>query len=370
MQVAGAEVLVAETIRQLGAAIRPVVICLDAVGALGEQARRDGVEVVTLDRQPGFDWGCVRRMSKEVQRLDLDVLHAHQYTPFFYAALGARLARRGTRVILTEHGRHYPDVVSARRRWTNRLVFSKLAARVTSVCEFSARALAEKDGFAPEQIEIIENGIDLSRYAGSESAQEVRRQLGLDPNRRYIGCIARFHPVKDHRTLIDAYHRVSERHADVDLVLVGDGPLRGDLETQARALGLANRVHFLGVRSDVPVVLRALDIFALTSVSEAASITLLEAMATNLPVVVTAVGGNPEIVRAGEDGLLAPRGDANALGEAFHSLLSDPVRARAMGANGARRVQERYRLDRTISQYWKMYVDLAHERSRTHPTGP
>src|SRR6185312_12907577 len=96
---------------------------------------------------------------------------------------------------------------------------------------------------------------------------------------------------------------------DVDLVLAGDGPLRPDLEDLARQLGVANRVIFLGVRSDVPAVLQALDVFAMTSLSEAASLTLLEAMASARPVVVTDVGGNPEIVRNGVDGVLVPRGD-------------------------------------------------------------
>jgi glycosyltransferase involved in cell wall biosynthesis len=143
---------------------------------------------------------------------------------------------------------------------------------------------------------------------------------------------------------------------------VGDGPLRGDLERQAQGLGLTGRVRFLGVRSDVPDVLQAADIFALLSVSEAASLTLLEALASRLPAVVTAVGGNPEIVRDGREGLLVPRGDAAAAASALLRLLDDPGTAGRLGEAGRARVEERYRLDGTVGAYWRLYQRLGGAR--------
>jgi glycosyltransferase involved in cell wall biosynthesis len=144
---------------------------------------------------------------------------------------------------------------------------------------------------------------------------------------------------------------------------VGDGTLRADLERQASDLGLAGRVRFMGIRGDVADILRVVDIFTLTSVSEAASITLLEAMAAARPVVVTAVGGNPEIVRDGVDGLLAPRGDARAIGAALLRLLADPAFARGCGDAGAARVRQEFQLDRTIERYYQLYA--AHTRTQT-----
>jgi glycosyltransferase involved in cell wall biosynthesis len=120
-------------------------------------------------------------------------------------------------------------------------------------------------------------------------------------------------------------------------------------------LAISKRVHFLGIRSDVPDLLQAADLFALTSVSEAASLTLLEAMASGLPVVVTDVGGNPEIVRHEQEGLLVPRGDAIATAAACRRLLEDPMSAAAMGAAGRARVEERYQLSRTIDRYLQLY---------------
>jgi N-acetyl-alpha-D-glucosaminyl L-malate synthase BshA len=355
MQVAGAEVLVAETIRRLGRRIDPVVLCLDQVGDLGEQMRREGVEVIAFGRRPGLDLALVWRMAAVIRGKQLDVVHAHQYTPFFYGALGALASFRRPRVIFTEHGRHYPDIVSRQRRLANRVLFSRLADDVNAVCAFSATSLESKDGFRRAPVEVIENGVDLSRYNQVRDRQPIVARLGLSLDRRYIVTIARFHPVKDHRTLLDAFSLVAAAIHDVDLLLVGDGPLRAELEAQARALGVAERVHFLGVRDDVADILTIADVFALTSTSEAASITLLEAMASKVPVVVTAVGGNPEMIRDGIDGLLAPRGDAQAIALAIERLLDDPAAGQALARSAVQRVSEQYTLDRTIGRYYSLY---------------
>jgi glycosyltransferase involved in cell wall biosynthesis len=362
MQVAGAEVLVTETIRRLGARIEPVVLCLDAVGALGERLLAEGVPVVCLGRKPGRDWRLAGRIAREWRARRTEVVHAHQYTPFFYAALARPLMLRPPKLILTEHGRHYPDVVSPLRRAANRLIFDHLADAVNACCAFSARALERTDGFSGGRIEVIENGIEVERYAAAPDRTALRRSLGLEAGRRYVVAVARFHPVKDHATLLQAFAAVAAARPEVELLLAGDGPLRGDLERQARELSLEGRVRFLGVRSDVPALLQAADVFALTSVSEAASLTVLEAMASRLPVVVTAVGGNPEIVRHGVEGLLAPRGDAAGVAAALLRLLGDPAAAAAMGAAGRARVEERYRLSGTVENYWRLYQRLCGRR--------
>ena len=370
MQVAGAEMLVAEIIRRLAGRIEPTIFCLDAIGPLGEQLRSEGVDVVCLNRRPGRDWRVPWRMACAIRERDIDVIHAHQYTPFFYAALAKLLLRRPPRLILTEHGRHYPDVVSATRRAVNRLVLDRLADAVNACCVFSAEHLGRLDGFSARRIKVIENGIDIDRYRSAADRATLRQRLRLDPARRYVAAVARFHPVKDHSTLLRAFAVVAAARSDVDLLLVGDGPLRAELTSLAERLGIADRVRFLGVRSDVPDLLQAVDGFTLTSLSEAASLTLLEAMAASLPVVVTDVGGNPEIVRHGKEGLLAPRGDAEKIAAALLNLLNDPATAAAMGAAGRRRVEERYQLSQTIEAYWRLYQRLGRRMSRATQSSP
>jgi glycosyltransferase involved in cell wall biosynthesis len=355
MNVAGAEVLVAETIQRLGKRIDPVVFCVDSVGVLGERLRSNGVPVIAFGRTPGLDLGLPWRMSREMRRWNVQVVHAHQYTPFFYGAIAAHLSGGRPRVIFTEHGRHYPDVVSGRRRMLNRFVLRHFAHEINAVCQFSARALNEKDGFPADRIRVIPNGVDVTTYERPRNAAAIRSQLGLELGRKYVASIARFHPVKDHSTLLRAFSIVAKARPDADLLLVGDGILRTDLERQVRALELGTRVHFMGIRDDVAEILSAIDVFALTSVSEAASITLLEAMASGKPVVVTDVGGNPEIVRNGIDGLMAARGDATQVACALLRILDDASLADAMGHSGAARVHSHFRLEQTIEHYGTLY---------------
>lgn len=390
MQVAGAEMLVAQTIHRLGPRIEPTVLCLDFIGPLGEQLQSEGVEVISLDRKPGRDWRLLGRMRDVLNRRRIEVLHAHQYSPFFYAALAKPLAYHRPKVIFTEHGRHYPDVVSPMRRAVNRLILSRLADAINACSHFSAEALCRVDGFPGSRIEVIPNGVDLSRYSspsepttstglggphppltkggkgGVRTAEETatrrsstKQFFDLSPSRRYLIMVARFHPVKDHRMLLHAFAELSHTHADVDLLLAGDGPLRGELEQLCQKLKIADRVKFLGVRSDVPDLLHAADVFALTSLSEAASLTLLEAMASGLPVVVTDVGGNPEIVRDGQEGVLVPRGDATAAAAAFRKLFDHPELAARLGVAGRKRVFEHFRLEQTIDAYASLYEQLA-----------
>lgn len=359
MQVAGAEVLVVETIRRLVGRIEPTIFCLDGVGTLGERMQGEGVPVITLGRRPGRDLRLVFRLAREMRTRSIDIVHAHQYTPFFYSAIARAVCRCKARVILTEHGRHFPDIVSPFRRAVNRAVLAHYADAVNACCGFSARALAQVDGFPRRRIEILENGIDLDRYELHPDRGGARVRLGLQPGRRYIVAVARLHPVKDHATLLRAFARVSRVRADVDLLLAGDGPLRAELEALVRASGIERRVVFLGVRSDVPDLLSASDVFALTSASEAASLTVLEAMASSLPVVVTAVGGNPEMVRDRIDGFLVRRGDVDATAVALLHLLDNPGIAMAMGAAGRDRVAQHYQLSRTVDRYWRLYERLA-----------
>jgi glycosyltransferase involved in cell wall biosynthesis len=230
MQVAGAEVLVAETVRRLRGEVEATVFCLDAVGTLGERLRDEGVDVVCLGRRPGRDWRVGWRLAREARARRVEVLHAHQYTPFFYSALARVFHGGGLRIVLTEHGRHYPDVVRPLRRAVNRLVLDHLADAVNACCEFSAEGLARVDGFSGSRIEVIENGIDLPRYHSSGDRAALRRKLGLDPDRRYVVTVARFHPVKDHAMLLRGFAAAAASRPDVDLLLAGDGPLRPDLE--------------------------------------------------------------------------------------------------------------------------------------------
>ncbi len=357
MVVAGAEILVHGMVERMRDRWDFSLYLLDDIGPLGEDLKASGVPVHVLGRQPGVDLKMACRLGARLRRDGVELVHAHQYTPWFYASLGAAAGVGRPRVLFTEHGRHYPDVRRPKRVLFNRLL-DPLTDGMVAVSGFVGDCLRDNEGLAERRIRVLYNGIDPDRFGGEVARDALRREQGLGPDDPVVGLAARFAPVKDHATLLDAFRVVLDVREDAKLVLCGDGPLRGDLEAQAGRLGIADAVRFLGVRRDVPALLGTWDVFVLSSLSEGTSVTLLEAMATGLPAVATAVGGNPEIVVEGETGLLAPRGDSAALGKALLEVLADPVRARSLGDAGRARVHERFTFDGMVAGYDSLYREL------------
>lgn len=358
MQVAGAEILVERIIKTLGPRIDPLIICLDSVGQLGEKLVGEGIEVVSLDRQPGRDWKLVGRMIDVLKKHRTEIIHAHQYTPFFYSCIARMKGHRSSKLILTEHGRHFPDIVSTKRHWLNRLVLSRCVNRVNACSQFSGDAVRLKDGFRCLPVDVIYNGIDTKEFTASPNRPELRAELGLAPDRKYIAMVARFHPIKDHSMLLRAFQQVAKQREDVDLLLVGDGPEREQAEQFVESNNLKDRVFFWGVRNDVKKILQGIDIFTLSSISEAASLTLLEAMACERPIVTTRVGGNPELVREGVDGLLVERGNSDECAKALLQLLDDPELARQLAESARQRVIENFDWRDNVQAFDDLYKEV------------
>jgi glycosyltransferase involved in cell wall biosynthesis len=360
---AGAEVLAAALARDLRERYRFVFICLDDTGPLGEQLKDEGYVVINLYRRPGVDLHVAHRMKQYAYQHDALLLHAHQYTPFFYAAMSRWFvgALRGRpKILFTEHGRHYPDYRRAKRVLANRLLF-RPHDRINAVGNHIRNLLVSNEGLAPERIDVIYNGIDPDQFALSRDPAVravVRQELGLQPNQPVVMQVARFHPVKDHETGIRAMAHVAQRLPEAVLVLVGDGDERGACEALVRNLDIENNVKFLGVRTDVPRLMSAADVFMLSSLSEGISVTLLEAMAARLPIATTDVGGNPEVVAHNDSGLLSPRGDAQKLGEHLTRLLGDPALRQTMGAAGHVRLLAQFTQQQMHDGYAKVYDEM------------
>lgn len=361
MQVAGAEVLIDRMLTYFGNAIQPTIFCLDAIGAIGERLRSEGRDIVVLDRQPGVDWSVPGRYAKELDARNIEVLHAHQYTPFFYSVLAKRKCRKARpKVFFTEHGRHYPDKVNWKRRLANTLVLARYADSIGACSQFSADAVVKVDGFP--RCSVILNGVPLEKFRPRGTLEErkgMRRALGLDENRPLVACVARFHPVKDHPTLLKAWKIVASQHPDAQLLLLGEGEERPRLEALIQSEGIGESVRFLGARNNVQDFLQCVDVFALTSLSEASPLTLLEAMACSCPAVVTDVGGNAEHVDHGVEAFLAPRGDHQKVAECLNRLIGNAELRETMGAAGRKRIESQFSLEHCLEQYGREYERLA-----------
>jgi glycosyltransferase involved in cell wall biosynthesis len=355
--VGGAEVLAARLARRLGDAIRFVFVCLDELGTIGQELRNEGFPVRVLERRPGLDWRCARRLADVVRRERVDLLHTHQYTPFFYGA-AARLPYRRPSLLFTEHGRHQPDYPRPKRILANRLLLGR-RDRVVGVGEAVRQALITNEGLPGERVAVIHNGIDLSPFtAGSYDREEVRRELGVGPDDLVVIQVARLDPLKDHATAVRIMARVAGRRPEARLVFVGEGPELGSIRELVRGHGLEGSVRLLGLRKDVPRLLAAADLSLLTSVSEGIPLTVIEAMAAGLPVVCTRVGGVGEVVEDGREGLLAEAGDDDGLAEHLLRLAANPEERARMGRLGRQRATAVFSEARMHSRYLDLYQEM------------
>lgn len=356
--VGGAEVLAARLARQLSHRYRFLFACLDDNGTLGEELRRDGFEVHQLGRRPGIDLKCVRRLAKLARRERVDILHAHQYTPFFYASLAR--GWRSLPLIFTEHGRHFPDYPRRKRMLANRWLL-RGRDRAIGVGGGVREALIRHEGLPPRRVSVIYNGIDCECYTTADDPNVVRRELGLNPDHFVIIHVARLNALKDHQTAVRAFARVHESLPRARLLLVGNGETRRAIETEISERRLQEYVILAGERRDVPRLLSACDTLWLTSVSEGIPLTIIEGMAAGLPIVATNVGGVPEIVQHDLTGLLAPAADDASLAAAVLRLAADAPLRRRLALEGQRRARELFSEQRMVDAYAELYDEAAHD---------
>lgn len=322
MRLGGAEVLAARIARNLRDKYRFVFVCLDELGTLGMQLQSEGFSIQVLGRKPGVDWRSIRRLASILRQERVDLIHAHQYTPFFYG-IAARLLCRHPSVLFTEHGRHFPDYRRWKRVIANRLLLER-RDNVVGVGGVVRQALIANEGFSAETVGVIYNGIDLRPYTdGTTDRSTVRAEWGVDADEIVILQVARFDYLKDHATALRMMKLLEPAVPRCRVVFVGDGTEMEKAREMVRELGLERRVSFLGMRTDVPRLWRGADICLLTSISEGIPLTLIEAMAAGVPIVATDVGGVSEVVENGVSGLLAPRGNAEALASAILQLARD-----------------------------------------------
>jgi glycosyltransferase involved in cell wall biosynthesis len=352
----GTEHLVVQICKRLTPEYGTVVCCLDAEGEWAADLQARGIEVRALRRRPGFRPEVGRAIARFAAERDIDVLHCHQYSPFVYGRIAAMWNRR-LRIVYTEHGRLSDAPPSWKRRLVNPLL-SRFDGSIVAVShELRDYMIASR--FPLERVRVIHNGIEPAVAASALDRRRARMLLGLDDRAFVVATVARLDPVKDLVTLLDAFADVRRRVPAARLVIVGDGPERQRLEARAGQGDLAGSVQITGYRADVRALLPAADVYASSSISEGVSITILEAMATGIPIVATAVGGTPEILPDGTGGILVPSRDPARMGAAIVSLAEDDHRRGALAAAARRRLETSFTIDRMVDDYARSYRGLA-----------
>jgi glycosyltransferase involved in cell wall biosynthesis len=376
--VGGAEVLVDQMLRLLNDEFRCVVAVLDEIGEIGERLQCDGFTIEHLHRNPGIDHGCARRLKDFADREGAEILHAHQYTPFFQAMLSRGLFGRRP-VVFTEHGRHFPDLPGRKRSIVNRLMLRN-GDRLIGCGNAVRQALIANEGLPESRVEVIYNGVDLDTHgqASLGARATIRSEFGYAEDDFVVILVARLHPLKDHQTALRAIDMARRRISGLRLLLVGDGDQRTAIEQTIRELKLEETVTLAGTRTDVTDLLSAADAFLMSSISEGIPLTVIEAMAARIPVVATAVGGLPELIEHGVSGFLAPSGRSDLLAAAVVDLQRDADLRERIASVAAQRAAESFSLKGMLDAYRNVYRETLNSRQhrrrsgRSHPqrTGP
>ncbi|WP_246114776.1 glycosyltransferase [Rubripirellula tenax] len=354
MPVGGAETLLVNMMRKMDPArIRPEVVCLKEPGPLGDEI--SGEFPVHSHLIGGkFDVGVLPRLAKLLHRRRADmVVTVGAGDKMFWGRLAAHIA--GVPVIASAlHSTGWPDGVGKLNRTLTRITDAFIG-----VADSHGQFLRDFEKFPADKVHVIRNGVDCARFSPNDQARaDVRAELGLNADTPLIGIVAALRSEKNHAMLVRAAAAMRDRQPDAHWIIVGDGPERAGIESLAAELNIADRIHLLGTRYDTPRLVSSLDVFTLCSLNEASPVSILEALACEVPVVATDVGSIKESIINGETGYLIAVEDDAAMADAVDRMLSDAAARQQMGSSGRKLVQETGSLESMVEGYTRLGIEL------------
>ena len=333
--------------------------CLDYGGSLLEHINTLGFDSFVIGRRHGIDWGLICKLARIFYKKKFHIVHSHNQAAHFYAGIAAKLARVPV-VIITEHSRHNTELLW-RRKLEKRLLYN-----ITDKWIVVSRELAEQsirnDGLGEKKLQVIRNGVDFSYFNKSQKIKSqqttrIKMELGLPENSRVIIMVARLHPIKNHALFLDAFARLTASFPEARVVFVGDGECRDELVQKSNALHLADKIYFLGFREDVAELLGISDVFVLCSKTEGLPVSLLEACAAQVPVVITRPANKSCLIENKKNGIEVSD-NPDDLANGLVSILTNPEDAAEMALKSSKQVKAQFSLATMTKAYEDLYMDI------------
>jgi len=340
-------------------AYRHAVLALTEVTEFRQRIQRSDVEFISLHKPPGHGVWQYSKLFKLFRQLRPDIVHSRNL-----AALEVQAPAWAAGVPVRIHGEHGRDIgdldgnnITYQRV---RRFYKPLVHHYTALSRDLADYLVEKVRVPPEVITQAYNGVDTERFRPASGGPQPIAGCPFDPSQHWlVGTVGRMQAVKDQLMLAHAFVQAlalaPELQSRIRLVMVGEGPLRAQIQAVLQAAGVARLAWLPGERGDVADIMRGLHAFALPSLSEGISNSILEAMASSLPVVATAVGGNADLVLQGQTGHIVPPANPQVMALRLMTLASSPERARSMGQAGRQRAQATFSMQAMVSIYQSVY---------------
>jgi len=364
----------AENLTNFGAT---TIVCAFEDGPLRKEIESLGIPVVLLPKRkysvlafPYFirEISQIReKLAELINQYNINVIQTHLLRILNLLTISLMNTRPDLLVFWTFHNARFTlreDHLQQNRwllkpkKWFYRMLDLKAAGRVSgyiAVSEEVKQALIDEIGSIGDNVTVILNGVDLRRYVPEADKSEMRKKLGLASESKIIAVVATFKEQKGHRFLIEAASSLGKNFPGLQILLIGDGELRGDLEKQTRDLALNETIKFLGIREDIPDLLSVSDMFVLPSLWEGLPMALVEAMASGLPIVATEVSGSKQAIIPGKTGLLVPPGDVQELEKAISFLLTQPELGEQMGAAARIRAKEEFSAEKQARDHLDLY---------------
>jgi glycosyltransferase involved in cell wall biosynthesis len=329
------------------------IACLSESRPLGEEAEKQGHRVFSLGKKSGVDWRLAFRLAEKTRTGHYEIVHTHNTAGLVYGGTAGLLARV-PRIIHTEHGKE-PGYENNRLLNMAEHFLMRRVHQVVVVSEDLKNTVASSAKLRGKKIVVIPNGIAVNDFYQPSLRNETRRGLGIGQDEFVIGSIGRLVPLKNHRFLVHLLNSLRDDLPKMKLVIIGDGPMRVNLERECMNRMLSNRVLFLGERRDIPNLLSALDLFVQPSLTEGISITLIEAMAARKPILASDVGGNPEVINSYDNGILVSLDRLEEWVEIIRRVVQDKGLRESLSEKARQRALEKFSVERMVASYASIY---------------